>query len=106
MANTCRASVTLDQRGIGRALSSPQAVAAMGKEAQKRAKRATAMGVASGYKTKRRYTNGKQTSGGKSPQYGAKVQITPDGPVGIVYTANFAAMRYEAASNTLLKVRG
>jgi hypothetical protein len=101
-----KATVTLDQEGVGRALSNPKAVAAMGKEAQKRAKRATALGVASGYKTKRRYTAGVLTSGDKTPLYGAKVTITPDGPVGIVYTANYAAMRYESKNNALLKVRG
>lgn len=101
MADTVE--LRLDEKGIGAALSSPQAIARMGKEARARAQRATAAGA--GFRTKRQYERGRQVRGGKAPAYGAKVKITPGGAVGIVHTANYAAMKWEHETNTLLKVR-
>ena len=44
--------------------------------------------------------------GGTQPSYGADVETHGGVPVGIVYTANYAAMRDNAQNNTLLKSIG
>ena len=44
--------------------------------------------------------------GGTQPSYGADVETHGGAPVGIVYTANYAAMRDNAQNNTLLKSIG
>lgn len=44
--------------------------------------------------------------GGTSPEYGHDVKVGSKGPVGIVMTKNYAAMKDAYLNNTLLKARG
>lgn len=102
MASTVE--LRMDPTGEAAALSSPKAVALMGSECRKIAKRATSAGA--GFHTKRRYSRGVQVAGGKAPEYGARVRVGDGGAHGAVYTANYAAIVYESKTNTLLRVRG
>lgn len=94
----------MDKQGVAAALSNPKAVAAMGEECRKIAARAEASGA--DYKTKRRYNDGVLVAGDKSPKFAARVRKGDDGAIGIVYTSNYAAIRFEHEHNALLRARG
>lgn len=44
--------------------------------------------------------------GGTTPEYGSSAQMGAKGPVGLVTTKNYAAMKDNLENNTLLKAKG
>lgn len=61
-------------------------------------------GMSAGFRTGRYYDRpSKQLRGGKAPQYGVKLASSDTNPHALVYTANYAAMRFEHDNNGLLK---
>ena len=63
----------------------------------------SSQGMSAGFKTGRFYDrDDKELRGGKSPEYGRKPATEPN-PHSIVYTANYAAMKFEHDNNGLLK---
>ena len=70
-------------------------------ETAKRGERANGMGA--GYRTRETYYKGVK-KGGTAPAYSYDTQRGKKGPVGIVYTGNYAAMKDNLLHNTLAKV--
>ena len=100
------ADVFIDHAALERACERDPSLLPQLKElASDIAARATALG--SGFETKRtvRYGTGERV-GGQSPQYRADAEMGRRGPVGIVATANYAAMKGELEGNFLLKAKG
>lgn len=63
--------------------------------------------LSSGFRTQEvtRWETGERV-GGTQPEYKSDAQIKRKGPVGIVYTNNYAARKDNMENNTLLKARG
>ena len=65
---------------------------------------ANANALSAGYRTGLYYVNHKSPPvGNTQPRYGSDTRRAKDGPVGIVYTGNYAAMKDNHLHNTLLK---
>ena len=67
--------------------------------------------LSAGYTTKllehqKKPRHGKFPVGGTQAAYDGDVQVLRNAAVGIVHTANYAAMKDNAENNTLLKARG
>ena len=100
------ADVFIDRPALERACSrDPGLLEPLGKLTSDIAARATALG--SGFETQRtvRYGTGERV-GGQSPQYRAGAEMGRKGPVGIVATANYAAMKGELEGKFLRKAKG
>lgn len=60
--------------------------------------------MAAGFRTGRYYSRpDRQLRGGKQPEYGIKRAMSRENPHALVYTANYAAMKFEHEHNGLLK---
>ena len=100
------ADVFIDHAALERACSrDPELLPQLKELASDIAARATALG--SGFETERtvRYVTGERV-GGQSPQYRAEAKMGKEGPVGIVATANYAAMKGELEHGFLLRAKG
>ena len=60
--------------------------------------------MAAGFRTGRYYSRpDRQMRGDKQPEYGIKRAMSRENPHALVYTANYAAMKFEHEHNGLLK---
>ena len=96
----------LDEAALERACTQADGLlGAVEAEAAAIASRAEMLG--SGYRTQLTtdWATGEQM-GGKSPRYVHSARVGKKGPVGLVATANYAAMKGELEQNFLLKAKG
>lgn len=97
--------VKWDMEAVKRAIASDEGVESGVRELT-RSKIALSNAASSGFRTER-FTDGKtkEKKGGTAPRYAGNVERhgKHKWPTGIVYTANYAAMRDNYLHNTLLK---
>ena len=96
--------IDLGEQAIRSVLNNPECV-----EATAEAARAIADGLTSGgagFKTERTVRDDGTQVGGKSPLFRADARRGAKGAVGLVWTANYAAAKYNAKTNAMLKARG
>ena len=98
--------VEIDAEKAIRAVNASDGIeSALAEKAAEIAAAANALGA--GFETEQtvRWATGEHV-GGTSPEYGSDVKRGAKGPVGIVMTRNYAAMKDNHENNTLLKAKG
>ena len=98
--------LAIDEDALRRACTKdPALVEPLGEAARRIADTANAM--SSGFRTERtkNYETGEHV-GGTRPSYGYSTRVGKKGPVAIVMTKNYAAMKDTTLNNTLLKAGG
>lgn len=99
MADTLE--IKLDEKGLEAALKSSAALKATGDAASRIASAATASGA--GFRTVEWDKPGKGHVGGTAPHFVSDVIVGKRSAVGLVWTGNYSAAKFNAATNALLK---
>lgn len=101
MASSGLARIKIDEKAL-EAAGKKGALGAVNDRAAQIQSRVNQM--SSGFRTGRYYSRpDRQMRGGKQPEYGMKRAMSRDNPHALVYTANYAAMKFEHEHNGLLK---